>query len=220
MQNCFIEGELVYLRYPDVQKDVLEGKWHEWFNRNDITDYLYHGVYPNSIEKQVEIVKSNLERSDMVLLSVIEKSTDKHIGIVSLKDIDLLNRIAEITIVMDKGNFSKNAPFEAWALITKYGFEKLNLETIKAGHHEKLWKWINKTELLGYKLEGYSNDTHLRYGKKSSSVGTSISSSDYFDLLEKRDGKYLTNNIDDLLSQKRDENMCEKLKNLIGNLYE
>jgi len=66
----------------------------------------------------------------MVLFSIIDKTTDKICEIVSLKDIDLLNRVAEITIVMNKGSYPENSPIEAWALITEYGFEKLNLNKI------------------------------------------------------------------------------------------
>jgi len=220
MENVFITGDLVYLRYPDIQKDVIDGRWAEWFNDDSITKYLYHGVFPNTKDKQIEIVKSNLDKSDMVLLSIVEKQSDKLIGIVSLKDIDLLNRIAEITIVMDKGNYIESAPFEAWALMTSYGFEKLNLNKINAGHHHGLWKWVNKIELLGYRLEGFIKSTHMRFGQISDSVRVGIESKTYFDLIQQRRGNYLTDDINSLLKTRRKENMCEKLKSLVDGLYE
>lgn len=220
MENVFITGDLVYLRYPDIQKDVIDGRWAEWFNDDSITKYLYHGVFPNTKDKQVEIVKSNLDKSDMVLLSIVEKQSDKLIGIVSLKDIDLLNRVAEITIVMDKEKYIAGAPFEAMALMTKHGFEKLNLNKIQAGQHVGLWKWINTLELIGYRLEGFIKSTHIRFGQISDSVRVGIDSKTYFDLLHQRSGNYLTNDVNNLLKTRRKDNMCEKLKSLVNGLYE
>lgn len=220
MENVFITGDLVYLRYPDIQKDVIDGRWAEWFNDDSITKYLYHGVFPNTKDKQIEIVKSNLDKSDMVLLSIVEKQNDKLIGIVSLKDIDLLNRVAEITIVMGNEKYIAGAPFEAMALMTKHGFEKLNLNKIQAGQHIGLWKWVNTLELIGYRLEGFIKSTHIRFGQISDSVRIGIDSNTYFNLLQQRDGNYLTNDINSLLKTRRKENMCEKLKSLVDGLYE
>ncbi|MGB7403211.1 MAG: GNAT family protein [Arcobacter sp.] len=220
MENVFITGDLVYLRYPDIHKDVIDGRWAEWFNDDSITKYLYHGVFPNTKDKQVEIVKSNLDKSDMVLLSIVEKQSDKLIGIVSLKDIDLLNRVAEITIVMGNEKYIAGAPFEAMALMTKHGFEKLNLNKIQAGQHVGLWKWINTLELIGYRLEGFIKSTHIRFGQISDSVRVGIDSKTYFDLLQQRDGNYLTDDINSLLKTRRKDNMCEKLKSLVNGLYE
>ncbi len=50
---------------------------------------------------------------------------------------------------MSRGDYVKNAPLEALALITQYGFEKLNLAKINGGHHIGLWRWVNKVELFG-----------------------------------------------------------------------
>lgn len=220
MKDCFIEGDLIYLRLPDIQRDVIDGNWHEWFNDDNITEYLYHGVYPNNLDKQISIVEDNLTKDDMVLLSIVDKTTDKICGIVSLKDIDLLNRVAEVTIVMDKENYPENSPFEVWALITQYGFDKLNLNKINSGHHFGLWKWVNKIELIGYKLEGYIKSTHIKYGKVNDMVRVGITAKDYYNLLEERDGKYLTSDLKSLLRQRRKENLCEKLGSMIDGLYE
>lgn len=180
MSDSFLDGNLVYLRLPDIERDVVNGDWYRWFNSDEITKYLYHGVYPNSLERQIEIVKSNLERGDTVLLSVIDRESEKLCGVVSLKDIDLINRVAEVTIVMSRGDYVKNAPLEALALITQYGFEKLNLAKINGGHHIGLWRWVNKVELLGYRLEGYIRDTHRRYGRVFDSVRVGVRADDYF----------------------------------------
>lgn len=220
MENPFIVGDLIYLRVPDINKDIVDGLWSQWFNNDNITKYLYHGVYPNTIEKQVETVKLNINKPDMILLCIVNKINEKLIGIVSLKDIDLLNRVAEITIVMGSEGYPIGAPIEAMALMTKHGFEKLNLNKIQAGQHIGLWKWVNTLELIGYKLEGYIKATHIRFGQINDSVRVGIDSETYFDLLKQRKGIYLTDNLSSLLKKRRRDNLCEKLKTCLDSLYE
>ena len=215
MSEVFLQGNLVNLRMPDIDRDVRTGSWHKWFNDEQITKFLYHGVFPVSREKQVEIVRSNLSRNDLVLLAIADKESDEIVGIVSLKDIDLLNRLADITIVMGSGKYPNGAPLEAMALMTSYGFERLNLNKIQAGQHVGLWKWVNTLALIGYKLEGYIRQTHIRYGSISDSVRVGITADEYFAIIDSRKGKYLTNDVAELLKQRRKENMCQALKMLV-----
>lgn len=220
MRDVFIEGININLSLINIEQDITLGNWHSWFNNEKITKYLYHGVFPNSREKQKKITEENLNKHNIVLLGITDKKTNLILGVISFKNIDLINRIAEIGIVMGINKYPMGAPFEAMGLMTAYGFERLNLNKIKAGQHEGLWKWVNQLELLGYKLEGYVYNTHIRYGVISNSVTMGINSNSYFKLKETRNNNYLTDDIPLLLSKRRKENMCDKLKKIIENLYE
>jgi len=219
MNNKFLRGKYTYLRVPDVEQDVLKGNWHNWFNNEKITKYLYHGVYPNTRIKQAEFVESALKRKDMVLLAIVDSKSNAMCGVISLNRIDLLNRRSEIAIVMGDVKYSPGVPLEAMALMTQYGFDKLNLNKIYAGQHVGLWKWINTLELIGYKLEGYSSGSHIRYGKIADSVYTGISSLDFYALLKQRNGKYCTEDVRSLLPQRRKINMIDQLKKAVDGIY-
>ncbi|MEH1919325.1 GNAT family N-acetyltransferase [Nostoc sp.] len=187
--DCFLEGEIVYLRLPDIQKDIYEGNWHQWFNDPDITRYLIHGVYPINREKEAHIIEQEIKKTNSIVLSIIYKENHQHIGVISLKNIDLINRNAEIGIVMGVQTIMGSA-LEAMALLTKHSFDKLNLIKIYAGQHEGLWKWINTLELIGYRIEGYRHNSGIRFGQSYGVVLTSVDGEDFYELKKKR-WKYL-----------------------------
>ena len=214
----FIEGEIVYLRLPNIQKDIYEGHWHQWFNDPDTTRYLTHGVYPISREAEAQLIEQEINRKDSLLLAIIDKVNSKHIGVISLKNIDLINRKAEIGIVMGDRSI-RGAAIESMVLLTKHGFDKLNLIKIYSGHHEGHWKWVNKTELIGYKIEGYRKNAGIRFGKPYGIVMTSIDAEHFYNLEKERGGKILTDSWASLMETRREENLVSKLKQLLEELY-
>lgn len=216
-QRAFIMGKLVYLRTPDIQADVYGGDWNEWFSDMEITKYLVHGIRPVSKDDQAKLVQSELENPKTLLFAIIEKASQKHIGVVSLKSIDLLNKTAEIAIVMGFDNIP-GAALEAMALMTAHAFERMNLNKLYAGQHEGLWKWVNTLELIGYRIEGYRRQGGVR-GLPYDIVLTGITSDDYFNLKKKRGGSVLTENIHQLYQNKRRENMLPNIKAFFDNLY-
>ena len=211
--EAFLVGEIVYLRKTNIQLDVIEGEWHSWFNDKEITKYLIHGVFPMSREQEAEFVKDQLNDSRSLLLSIVSKESNEHIGIISLKSIDLINRNAEIVIIM---GFQKviGAALEAMALMTEHAFERLNLIKLYAGQHEGLWKWVNSLELIGYRIEGYRRHGGVRNGEMYDIVLTGITAENYFNIKKER-GKLLTDN---LYKQRRKENLFPNVREFFNNL--
>jgi RimJ/RimL family protein N-acetyltransferase len=138
MQEPFLLGKIVSLRKPDLDLDIMQGDWHEWFNDYNTTQYLVHGLFPVSREEEYEIVKKNLNRSDSLILTIIDTQSKDVLGVISLTSIDHVNRRAEIAIVMGKRSTKVGAAIEAMALLTQHAFDRLNLEKIYAGQHESL----------------------------------------------------------------------------------
>ena len=85
MYNPYKIGKQIYLRHPN-EEDV-NGKWHEWFSDEETTKYLSQRFWPNSKEAQLDFYRSLKSSRDKLVLSVINRSSDKHIGIVSLSSI-------------------------------------------------------------------------------------------------------------------------------------
>jgi len=215
-KNMFIKGMLIYLRKPDIQADVYEGDWHEWFNDREITKYLVHGILPVSKEDQAKIVQEGIDNPNTLLLSIVDCNSDKHIGVISLKSIDLINRTAEIAIVI---GFEKipGAALEAMALMTEHAFERLNLNRLYAGQHEGLWKWVNALELIGYRIEGYRRQGGIR-GMAYDIVLTGITAEDYFRIKKER-GFLMTEDLSKLYKRKRKDNLLPTVKAFFDNLY-
>jgi RimJ/RimL family protein N-acetyltransferase len=210
----FLTGEHVYLRPPCIETDVMSGSWHSWFNDDQVTKYLVHGVYPITRIQQAEFVRSAMNDPKTLLLSIIDSKNDQHVGVISLKSIDLLNRNAEIGIVMGR-NPLPGAALEAMSLLVEHGFSRLNLHRIYAGQHEGLWKWINQLALIGFDLEGYRKDAGFRNGEYYGSVLTAVLAPHFFALKALRGGKVLGPSLAELLRSRRTENHVEILKKTI-----
>lgn len=219
-RSAFLVGNLVYLRPPDIQKDVIDGKWFSWFNNKEITKYLERGVYPNTVQKQIEYVESLKDDKTKVVLCIIDKVSDKHIGVISISNINLINRKANISIVMGEKKYSIGAPLEAMALMTEYAFDRLNLVKLNAGQSIKLWKWVDKLELIGYRIEGYIEAGMIRDGEIHDCVHTGITAKRFYDLKKLRKGKICTENIVELLAKRRKENLIDDVKKMFLNLYQ
>ena len=211
MQKTFLSGKIVGLRKPDLDLDIMQGEWHEWFNDYDTTQYLVHGLFPVSREEEYEIVKKNLNCSDSLILTITDIQSEDILGVISLMSIDHINRRAEIAIVMGKRSTKIGAAVEAMALLTHHAFDRLNLEKIYAGQHESLWKWVNTLELIGYQIEGYRK----KYGRRNCNsygiVLTGVTVEKFNDLREQRNGDILNNDVADLLRKRCKTNRIPKL---------
>jgi RimJ/RimL family protein N-acetyltransferase len=217
-EETFLEGSLVYLRKPDVQKDVMEGEWHQWFNDMRTTKYLVHGVFPLNREDEALHVRKMVDDPSSLLLAVCLKATGRHIGVISLKGIDWLNRCAEIGLVMGVRDV-EGAALEAMALLTKHGFDRLNLIRIYCGQHEALWAWVNTLELIGYRIEGCRRVAGIRGGRAYDVLMTAITAEDFYRLQAERDGNILTASTASLLSRSRKDNLLPQVRDFFKNLY-
>jgi len=128
MINPYIVGKHVYLRHP-TEEDAL-GKWYEWFSDEETTKYLSDRYWPNCIEKQLDFYKSLNNDNNRLVLSIICKTNDLHVGVLSL-NINWVNRSASVAMVFGEKNYKK-MPFtlEAQILLLKVAFLKLNLENV------------------------------------------------------------------------------------------
>ncbi|MBU0630368.1 MAG: GNAT family N-acetyltransferase [Candidatus Margulisbacteria bacterium] len=216
----FLTGELVYLRTPDIEKDVISGKWYTWFNDKATTKYLGQGIYPNTIEKQVDFVNSLKNDKTKILLSIIDKASDSHVGVISFNDIDFVNRKASISIVVGEKKYAPGVPLEAMALMIEHGFDRLNLNKIWAGQVVDLWKWVNQLELIGFRIEGYNESSFIRDGKIQDTVWTGVTADRFYEIKGKRGGKLCPDSIGELMKKRSKEDKAAKIKKYIDSLYE
>lgn len=215
MKNAFLIGSVIYLRKPDIENDVLNGNWNQWFNDQEITQYTTHGVWPIDVNDQKKVIESEMNNSKTMLFVIVGKSDEQLIGVVGLKNINLLNRNAEISIVMGKN--IPGAAIEAMALLTQHAFDRLNLVKVYAGQHEDLWKWVNVLGTIGYKIEGVRSKMGIRNGKHYSVVLTGIDDTTYYKLKDERNGSILLK-INELNRIKERRNIVEKLKSDLKEL--
>ena len=135
MYNPYIVGNQIYLRHP-TEEDV-HGKWHEWLSDEETTKFLDARFWPNSKEMQSNFYNSLENDRHKLVLSIILKSNDKHIGVISLSNINWVHRYADIGIIIGEKEYNKGLyATEAYALILKIAFLRLNLLNLRAGYCE------------------------------------------------------------------------------------
>lgn len=219
-RTYFLTGDVVNLRKPDVSSDVLNGNWHKWFCDYQTTQYLEHGVFPISRDEQSNFVANELSKKDSLLLAIDNAQSNEHIGLINLKNINFIQRSAEVSLVIGEKAPTGGA-LEAMSLITSHGFERLNLLKIYAGQHASLWKWVNTLALIGYTIEGYRKSMGYRGGKSYDFILTGITSEDYFQLKELRGGSLLGGEGAAKLVKKRNRtNYALQLKDIIQEFNE
>ena len=164
MNESFIDSEKIFLR--ELHEVDLEGNWYRWFNDAEITVFQNKGIFPNTKEKQKQYFDSLAVSTSDVVLEIVEKSSNRHIGNVGLHRIDWVHRSAELGIVLgDKTVWGKKYGKEAWHLITEYGFKSLNLHRIFATIMEGNIASCKSAEAAGFKNEGHITDAFFKNGK-------------------------------------------------------
>ncbi len=157
MYNPYAIGEKIYLRA--LRQEDVAGPWHEWFSDEEITKHLGGREFPNTMEKQQAFYEAAVNSCTDVVLAVVDKATDKHIGVVSLRKIDWVHRHADIAVVIGNKEFWKSGTsgLEAYTLAIKTAFQRLNLENLIGGYLagyksvEKLMELLQFREVGRYK---------------------------------------------------------------------
>lgn len=131
MYNPYSVGTHIYLRHPTLED--VEGPWHEWLSDEETTRWLGIRYWPNTVESQREFYESSLKSKDRLILSIIDKETDKHIGVCNLSGINWLHRYCDLAIVIGDINFRKGPHMlEAVSLLLRIAFLRLNMRIVKS----------------------------------------------------------------------------------------
>ncbi len=131
MYNPYAVGERIYLRAPTLED--AEGKWHEWLSDEETTRGLVQRYWPNTVQQQREFYESSQKSRDRLVLSIVDKATDQHIGVGSLSGIDWLHRYADIAIIIGDKSF-RHGPYvlEGMSLMLSIAFLRLNMRIVKS----------------------------------------------------------------------------------------
>ena len=225
MLDIFIKGELVDLAIPT--EEFAAGEiWYKWFNNKSINKYLEQGIYPNTKTSQVNFFKTI--GADRLAL-VIQNKKGKPLGITSLSFINFQKRCCDFALVIDSMADMKIVGFaslEASALIVEHGFNELGVTRINAGQHADLFKWQQRLELLGFRLEGYHKNKFVKGSSIADSVSIAVLYSDFINICNNRGGKLwdsfekMKKRIDNLPKESAQKKFKNKFSNEIEAYYQ
>ncbi len=164
MKNSFLEGKNIYLRA--LAYDDLDGNYINWLNDKEVCKHNSHHIFPYTKEKGESYIKSISNNPRQLVLAVVSKEDDVHIGNISLQNINLLYRNAEFAILMGEKNYwGKGYGKEAGRLIINHGFNALNLRRIYCGTFEGNIGMDKLAMALKFKREGERRKAAYKNGK-------------------------------------------------------
>jgi RimJ/RimL family protein N-acetyltransferase len=152
-ENRFLRGTQVYLR-PLALSDAT-ADYVRWLNDPEVTRYLETGRYPATRESVREYIRSFQGSRTSLAFAIIDRASGRHIGNVTLNHIDPIHRTADTGIMIGCKEFwGRGIAYEAWSLLIRYAFDRLNLRKIVAGAVIENRASIRTLEKLGFRIEG------------------------------------------------------------------
>lgn len=176
----------LYLR-PFNETDIKE-PYLSWFHDQEVTKYNSHGLFPYT-KQQARAFFEKLDSSNDLIWAVFilpksikaAKNPMKHIGNISLQNINWINRSAEFACVFGaKEHWGKGYATEAAQIIFLHGFNKLNLHRIWTGTAETNIGMQNVAKKLGMNKEGQFKDAMFLEGEWTDIVEYGITEDDFF----------------------------------------
>lgn len=130
--SFFLEDEIIGLRA--LVADDINETYLSWLNSQHVSEQNSHAYFPYTMHQLNDFYKSIIANKQLLLLAIIYKQTNVHIGNISLQNIQWINRSAEFAIMMgDSGFWGKGLSYRAANLIVLHGFRHLNLHRIYCG---------------------------------------------------------------------------------------
>jgi len=164
MAHAFLQGERLYLR-PLAGSDA-KGRYPEWLNDSAVCRGNSHHVYPYSESKALDYISQVNSADDALVLAVVLKQGDTHIGNVALQAIHWLYRSAEFAILLgEKEAWGKGYGVEAGTLLLAHGFSAVNLNRIACATFSNNPGMRKLALALGMREEGIRRKAAFKSGE-------------------------------------------------------
>lgn len=163
MHHPFLIGKKIYLR--GLEEKDLAGDYFQWFNDIETCRYNSHATFPNSEKRMHDYFNYVQGSKDIVVFAIIDRKSDKHVGNISLQNIDWISRNAEVAFIVDKKHWGKGYGYEAGRLVIDYAFERLNLVRVHCGTSSKNVAMQKLALKLGMKKEGERKKAMYKLGE-------------------------------------------------------
>lgn len=153
MAIFFIETERLGLRQLVIED--AQSEYAEWFNDAKICRMNSHHRYPMSKEELGQYITSVNHSRSCIVLAIVEKQSKKHIGNISLQDINYVDRSAELAFLLGNvDSWGKGYATEAGKAMCTHAKETLNLHRVYLGTADNNYGMQKVAGKLGFTKEG------------------------------------------------------------------
>lgn len=164
MRPVFLKGKKIFLG-PLSRASKLEG-YTNWINDQETTLFMGSGRFPLDKEDLRDYINSYMKSRDGMMFGIFLKKSSRHIGNITLHQIDWKDSHAEIGILIgDKKSRGKGYATEAISLVAAHAFNKLNLRKLYTGMIKGNEASKRTFEKVGFKVEGILREHFYLKGK-------------------------------------------------------
>jgi ribosomal-protein-alanine N-acetyltransferase len=183
MKKPFLTGGRIYLR--SLEENDLDGNYVQWLNDEEVCKYNSHHVFPYSYESAKYYIKNIIDLPDALVLAIVLKENNFHIGNVSLQRINYISRNAEFAILLgERAYWGKGYSNEAARLIIGHGFSELNLHRISCGTSSINISMQKLALSLGMSEEGRRRESMYKHGQFFDIIEYGILSHEFVNRIE------------------------------------
>ncbi len=159
-----LESERVLLR-PLCVEDA-EGNYPNWLNDPEVCRHNSHGERRYTKEMAREYIEFANNSETHQVFAIIDRHNNRHIGNISLQQIDKRNKKAEFAILLgEKEYWGKGYAFEAAKVLLHHGFNTLNLHRIYCGTSAQNIAMQKLALKLGFTQEGRNREAFYKSGR-------------------------------------------------------
>lgn len=134
-----------------------------WLNDSEINRYTSRNRIPIT-RAGAQKYAETCQQDEQIVLGIYSVEDSEHVGNIALKNINLIDRCAELSILIGT-NRQKGIGYEASKLLCTHGFNALGLNRIYCGTHEENIGMQKLAIKLGMKEEGRSRQAFFKNGK-------------------------------------------------------
>jgi RimJ/RimL family protein N-acetyltransferase len=157
-------GARIYLR--KVQVGDLEGGYVRWMNDPDVTQFTESRFCSHSKEELRRYILRHTTGMDNLLLAIVLREGDRHIGNIKLGPINWIHRCSEVGIIIgEKSCWSMGYGVEAISVLAEWAFRCLELHKLTAGCYAPNIASIKAFQRSGFVIEGVRKEQYLWNGK-------------------------------------------------------
>jgi RimJ/RimL family protein N-acetyltransferase len=159
----FLRGKRVYLR---PMEDCDTGRSRRWFNDPRCSEYPVVRWPAGEAREAAFLEEDDGEPPNSITLAIVLRKGDRHIGTISLMNIDWANRRAKTGMLIgDVKRRGKGYGHEAKELLLAYAFDELDLFRIESQVNATNRASIACLMKSGYVLEGRRRRSRFTRGR-------------------------------------------------------
>lgn len=171
----------VYLR--GIQKEDFTERMYNWANDDEVTHYMFTGLKPSTkegMEKWFNDTINSINSNSEVVFTIVDKESDKPIGLVGLYSINHQIHSAEFRIIIgEKSYWGKGIGSECARWVIGYAFRSLNMNKVWLGVNEENLGAVKSYEKAGFIHEGRLRQEIYRNNRYYDAVKMSLLKSEW-----------------------------------------